>query len=353
MKRTVVLLDSNGAYLKRLTEELNGRHGEAVDAHSFTEREPAVRMAKEVGADVIVAGEELGVSAEDIPRDCAFALFTNNMSAYSPGGQRTICRYRKAEVILQEIIELTNKQNSGALDEVFSTSKGGGIYTFVSSGGGAGGSTAAAAFSMSLASGNNRVIYINLERFGSSTQFFECEGSLAMSDVVYAIRGGKSDLTQRIKETIRCDETGVHFIESFRLAQEVSELKSGDIKELLAVLTAELHFDYVVVDVDLSIESTGMALLKGSSALVLVSDGTDASAGKFERIMDSLDIAFAREEINPPAMFLLYNKFSNKSGRNVNTRDLPLLGGVPKYEGASMGGIVRTIARSDVFDMLL
>lgn len=81
-------------------------------------------------------------------------------------------------------------------------------------GGGVGSSSLAAACALNFAARGRSVLYLNLEKFGGSSQFFSGEGQFDMSDVVLSLKSRKANLALKLESYVRRDPRGVFFFAS-------------------------------------------------------------------------------------------------------------------------------------------
>ena len=90
--------------------------------------------------------------------------------------------------------------------------------------GGTGTSSMAAACTCSKGRGNN-VLYLNLEKFGSSDVFFSGEGQFDLSDIIFALKGRKANLAMKLQSCVK-KATCVGEI-SFQTIQTALDIDTG------------------------------------------------------------------------------------------------------------------------------
>lgn len=211
----------------------------------------------------------------------------------------------------------------------------------------------AAACALFLRQTGQEVLYLNLERYGSARQFFSGEGKFNFSDVIFSAKSRRAGLEQKIERTIQRDESGVFFVDSCRVALDLTELLPEEMRMILEAVVQLNRYDWIVWDLDAWQGDAVFEAVKACSALVLVSDGTENAERKIEKIQNTVELRFTKEEVALPALFLLYNKFSNKTGRPHHSEGLALLGGAPRFEGASSAHLARKFAQMELFGALL
>jgi len=356
MKLKLMLLDDNKTYIDRLVSAFSVRQDFSVETYSFTDMQEALSTLRKISADFFIASESFDINPEIIPEGCAFAYFSDSVAKREVRGQVAICRYQKAELIYKEILsiysDLVKSDTSGLTPEGEPKAARSRVLVFLPCSGGVGASSAAAACALRFARRGMRVLYLNLERFGSSSLYFEAEGRMHLGDVLYAIKSKRSNFGMKIKSAIKQDENGVFFIESCRVAPEVMEITAENAEELIYELRALGQFNYIIADIDMTLEGASLAIMKKAEANILVSDGSEASHKKLERIVKAMELISARDEFDFPTPYLMYNRFGSKSSADSNPFDIAFLGGAPKFEGASQSRVIRQLAELSLFDGL-
>jgi cellulose biosynthesis protein BcsQ len=357
MKLKLILLDSDKTYLSKLVSAFSAMPENNMETYSFTELPPALTAVNEIHAEILIAGDDFKIEKENIPEGCSFAYFVNAASLREVRGQKAICRYQRADLIYKEILSLYSDSrlpDAGiGIKGTDSPSREPIVYSFYSCGGGTGGSSAAAACALRFAGAGKRALYLNLERFGSAEAFFGAEGRINLGDILYAVKSKRTNLELKLQSAVKQDECGVFFLDSCRVAPEVMEITPENILQLLSEIKALGQYDYVIVDTDILLDGLSLAVMRNSDAIVLVSDGSEISLIKLGRIRKAMEIISARDEFEFPKAYLLYNKFSSKTSRSADDQELLLLGGAPRFEGASAGKVIRGLAEMPFFDKLL
>ena len=120
------------------------------------------------------------------------------------------------------------------------TEDGSKVITFSSPCGGTGTSSVAAACAVNFAKKGKKVLYFNLEPFGSSDNFFNAEGQFDMSDIIYALKSAKANLALKLESCVKQDSTGVYFFSATKVALDMQELHIV-IRQILSVIIYQSH----------------------------------------------------------------------------------------------------------------
>lgn len=356
MKIKVAILDVDSNYLMRLSNAFGNMFADKIEVYSFTDSETALSLIQngECKADILLAGEEFEIHAEELPGTCAFAYFVSNAQLDNLRGEKTICKFQKAELIYKEMLALY----ADVSDVVIGTSKENDhatkVLAFVSASGGAGSSSAAAACAKRLARADKKVLYLNLEQFGNSGDFFTAGGTFNLSDVIFAVKSNKSNLTMKLESTVKHDVSGVFFFDSCRMAFDVMEINPDDMNRLLKELCALGKYDFIVLDMDFSFNKREVEVMKQAFAIVFVSNGTVIANNKLKKAFEALTVFEQQNNLKlRMKTMVLYNAFRSKTGQMLDGNEVKVLGGVSLLDSADVNQVVDYISSMKVFDVFL
>lgn len=354
MKIKLALLDQDKIFLSRLSSVFANKYSDKVEIYSFTEEETAINSLNTERIDVFLASDAFNIGVEQIPARCSFAYFVENAEIESVREQRAVAKFQKAELLYKQILSMYAENASVITGFKLNDETATQIITFLSVSGGVGSSTMAAAFAVYAARAGKRVLYMDLERFGSTDNFFAGEGQFDFSDVLYALKSRKSNLVLKLESTVKQDASGVFFYSTPKMALDLMELAEEDIQKLLQEFRIGGMYDYIVLDIDFSFDKKEKTILMLSDKLVFVNDGTEISNKKLERACAAIQVL---EEQNEERMmgkaFLLYNKFSNKVCNTIKDIGIRALGGAPKFEHATTKQVMEQLVSMQIFRKLL
>lgn len=353
MKIKLALLDSDSNYLNRIVSAFNIKYADKLEIYSFTKIENAVLALDSSRIDVFVASETFEVDINAIPKRCAFAYFVESADVDSVNNQRAICKFQKADLIYKQILSLFSENSFAITGLHVDDSEEAKVIAFQSPAGGTGCSTAAAACAVNLASKKYKVLYLNLEKFGSADVFFNADGNSDFSDIIYAIKSKKGNLSLKLESAVKQDATGVFFYSATKMALDMAELNSSEIKKLISDLKLFGGYNYIILDFDFSISKDSLELLKECSSIVLVSDGSAISNKKLERAVESLNIIEQQTEMKLLIRTgVLFNRVSSKTSQKPNLPDIREYGGIKRYEGYQAQQMIVELSKLAVFDVL-
>lgn len=351
MKIKLAILEKDQSYLNRIVSVFSAKYAEKLEIYSFTDLTFALAYLESAKIDVFLANDAFEIDMSQIPRRCAFAYFVDSADIAVENEQRAICKFQKAELIYKQILSVYSEK-AGSIsgfklgDDTTKTI----VFTSVS--GGSGASTMAAAFSVRQASQGKKVLYLNVEKYGSSDSFFKGEGGFDMSDIVFVLKSKKANLALKLESCVKQDVTsGVYFYSASKVALDVMELNSEEIMRLVSELRLTGSYDYIVLDMDFGLDEDKLKMYRQANHMVWVGDGSLISNTKIARAYEALSIIEQNAEVPlMNKMVLIYNKFSNKTGKALVENAPKTIGGAPRYEHATTEQILKQLSAMTMFD---
>lgn len=353
MKIKVAILDDNKSYLSRIATVFTGKFADKLEVYSFSNADVALAGLVENKIDVLLASDAFEIEPSQLPMHCGFAYLVYSPDVQTLRNSKTICRFQKAEMIYKEILSIFSEN----MTDVGIKLEGDGdvsVFAFTSASGGTGASSLAVAFSKRLAGMGKKVLYLNLEKFGNSGLYFAGEGQFDFSDIIFSLKSKKANMVFKMESYVKEDQSGVFFYSSSKNALDIAEITKEDIQQLLTAIKAMNSFEYIVIDTGFYISSSIIEIFTQSDSIVFVSDGSEVSNEKFIRAYDALDIFERQRNIKVlHKVALMYNKFSNKTGKIISDSNIKTLGGIPKFENGTTEQVIHQMLMSDELNKIL
>jgi len=353
MKIKLAILERDTSYLGKIVSVFNMKYGEKFEIYSFTDKDVALATLNQAKIDVLLADDGFEIDAAALPNRCGLAYLVESSDIDSVRGQRAIFKFQKAELIYKQILGVY-AEKANDIGGVNFGGDGCKMFIFSSPGGGTGNSTMAAACALHFAKVGKKTLYLNLEKFGGADIFFDAQGQADMSDVIYAIKSKKANLTLKLESCVRQDAQGVYFYAQSQIALDMMELGTEDILALVKELQMTGSYDYIILDMDFAADKNALSIFRKSHAVILVGDGSDLSNNKIQRAYKA--IATMEQNADAPLtsrMALMYNKFSSKTSHTMEELGVRLLGGAPRYEHATPKQVVNQLAGMEMFDQII
>ena len=120
----------------------------------------------------------------------------------------------------------------------------------------------AASCAVHYAKKGRKVLYLNLEQFGSSDLFFDAEGQFDMSDVIFALKSKKANLAIKLESCVKQDVSGVYFYSQTKNPLDMLELNMEEKTRLISEIKLSGVYDIIIVDADFGVDSDNLKFLK-------------------------------------------------------------------------------------------
>lgn len=352
MKIKLAILEKDRSYLTRIVSVFGTKYSDKLEIYSFTDQNAAQSALSCAKIDVLLADDGFDIDLSKLPNRCAFAYLVDSIGIDTINDQRAICKFQKADLIYKQILSIyAEKASSITGFKVMGDACQ--VIAFVSAAGGVGSSTMAAACAIHFAGKKKKVLYLNLEKYGSSDAFFSGAGQFDMSDVIFALKSRKTNLTLKLESCIKQDSSGVYFFSQTKIALDMMELSGDDIIRLLSELKLMGEYDYIILDMDFGMNKELLKIYRQAQGIILVGDGSPVCNSKTERAYTAL-LTLEQNEDAPITnrMSLAYDKVSSKTGQSLNVPGLKVLGGAPRFAGADTRQIVDQISQMEFFDAI-
>lgn len=347
----LVILDSDANYISRLTNAFNANFSDRLEVYAFTKIETFLDFIENNKVDVVLASDTFGFDAKILPETTEFAYFVDSSSIETLNNKKAICKYTKIDVIYKEVLNLYSENQTNVFG--FKQGEDGDtkIISFFPCSGGEGASVMAAAFCLNLAAKGKKVLYLNLEQFGVPGVFFNAEGSMGLSDLIFAIKSNKSNIVLKLESSVKEDKSGVFFFGECNIPLDLMEMTSEDIQKLIEITRNSGLFDYIVIDTDICINNITKQIMANSQKIVFVSDGSQVSNLKFGRIHKTLEIIETQMRLSLLSKIsVIYNKFNNNSSKYIDIPNINNIGCVGEFGSASSLIVARQISQMQLFD---
>lgn len=353
MRIKLALLEKDQSYLTRIVSVFSTKYADKFEIYSFTDQEVALSVLEGAKIDVLVANDAFDIDVNTLPKRCGFAYFVDAADIAMEKEQRAICKFQKAELIYKQILSIYSEK-AGSISGLNLGDDSAKILVFTSPSGGTGSSTMAAASAIHFATQGKKVLYLNLEKFGSSDVFFSAEGQFDMSDIVFALKSKKTNLGLKLESCVKQDKTGVCFYSQTKVPMDMLELNSEDIERLISEAKLTGSYDYIILDMDFGVDKNTLKIWRQAHGVVWTGDGSETSNTKVHRAFQALTIMEQNADLPLTSRInLIYNKFSNKTGKSLETEGLKNVGGAPRFEHATTEQVLKQLSPKEMFDKLI
>ena len=352
MKIKLAILEKDKSYLSRVVTAFGTRYAEKIEIYSFTDPDVALQTLSSAKIDVLLASDSFDIDVSKLPTRCAFAYLVDSVGISTLNEQRAICKFQKADLIYKQILSVYSEKASRIIGFRMNDDKST-TLAFISPSGGVGTSSMAAACAIHFAAQKKKVLYLNLEKFGSADVFFSGQGQFTLRDIIFALKSGKTNLPLKLESCVKQDRRGVYFYSAPKIALDMMELSPKDTKQLINELKLTGEYDYIILDMDFSLSKDYLDIYRQVHALIMVGNGSESSNLKITRAYEALSIL----EHNADAplesrMAFIYNGVSSANGQSLNIPELRVLGGAPRFNGGDAQQVLDKLSELKLFDSI-
>ncbi|MBQ7132702.1 MAG: chromosome partitioning protein ParA [Oscillospiraceae bacterium] len=352
MKIRLAILENDKNYLSRIVSSFGAKYADELEIYSFTDYEVAISTLESSKIDVFISSDIFDIDVAKLPKRCGFAYFVDSADIESIKEQRAICKFQKADLIYKQILSVYSEK-AGSISGLKSSDAACKILVFSSPCGGTGTSSLAVACAMRYAARGARTLYLNLEKFGTTDIFFDAQGQFDMSDIVFALKSKKSNLSLKLESSVRQAQSGVYYFAQPKVALDVLELSNEDISQLISELRLTGSYDYIIIDIDFELSKNRLEFYRQAHSVVWATDGSDVANAKTVSAYNSIAIMEQSLDYSVVArLCLAYNKFSNKTGKSLGDISITNIGGAPRYEHAGPSQVASQLSTMDMFDKM-
>ncbi|MCI8530176.1 MAG: chromosome partitioning protein ParA [Lachnospiraceae bacterium] len=353
MRIKLAILENDTVYLNRIVSVFQAKYADKLEVYAFTEPDTAIRFLGAARVDVFLADAVFEIDMEEVPARCGVAYLVEDGDVKSYKGLEAVHKFMKIEMIYRQVLGIFSEKAADVTGTNLRGEADCKVLAFLTAAGGTGSSTAAAACAMNFAQKGKKVLYLNLERFGSADVFFCMEGSSSLGDIIYAVKGKKGNLALKLESAVKHDISGVFFYSSAKMALDVEELKLDEIQEIISTLRMSGNYSYIILDLDFSMDREFLILLEKCNDIIFVADGSQVSNVKLERAIESLRILEQQYDMKLLMRSgVLYNRFSSQTSQKADIAGLNEYGGIKRFEGFGTQKLLQQLKIQPVFDML-
>ena len=348
MKLKVAVLDQDKDFMNRLSRAFQKKYEDKINLMLFSDEISLLEAIKNTRADILLADHGTVSDMDKFPSGVVRAWLCDSPEVNEIDGISAVCKYQNVENIYKSIVGIY-AENSGNI-VLKQNDSDPGVILCTSAQGGGGVSSAAAAYALYGTKKGKKVFYLNLEKFGNADHYFSSEGMLSFSDVIYTLKSKNGNLALKLESVIQTDSSGVDFFHTCKNAFDMFELKDQEIEELISVISQVKKYDEIILDYSGEMTDRMTMLMQNcADKIVYISDGSMTGNGKFERFCEAVRVLEQRNDWNIlRKMLLLYNRFSSKTGKQMERTAVPSVGGIHRIEGITGRELIEKIANDEM-----
>jgi cellulose biosynthesis protein BcsQ len=354
MRIRVIFVDTDKTYISRLSNVFTTRYTDKLETYFFSDPDLALERISQSKVDVVLADTGLENIFDKISTNVVKAFLSDSNSIESYNGLPCIGKYQKSETLYKRILGLYSDKAEADVKFKKTSDFDCRVCAFVSASGGTGASTVSAAFAKRSQLKGQKTIYINLEQCGATNMFFTGKNNGNFSNVIFALKNRKSNLSMKLSSEIKQSEEGVSFFDECEVALDKATITPDEIKRLLDTIRIAGSYNIIVMDMSFSLSNQCIDVLAMTDRIVFVSDGCEISNYKTEKALSAVSLMEDRNHeidiLNKSV--LLYNRFSTKTGNRIKNNYIEPIGGINKIEGLNSMNLSKNLSEKDVLDLI-
>ncbi len=323
VKRTVVLADSDGVYLKRLSDYFMEKAPQ-LELSIFTDLSMLKQYLQRGRVDIL-AVDETFADQELAAQSTVAVKIVLSTATDTVDGFETVKKYQKTESLLNDLL-LKYAESTGSAEVIRGNSHTK-ITAFYSPAGGTGKSTLALGMATTCACAGLRTLYLNLEEIDSmDTVLAETPGTL--SDLFLALKTKGMNVGIKLASSVRQEPSaGFYYVNGVESISEYGEMEGTDMVRLLETVKSQAEYDVMVLDLSSGFSERTVKILEQTDVIFVPVTAEETAAAKLNRLLN--EAAF-HENYNAlfGKMELVANRMSGKTGETV-LRESGLAGRLP------------------------
>src|SRR5699024_5917961 len=241
----------------------------------------------------------------------------------------SVYRYQRLDQILSDILSVYYEKNKIA-GEMLARSKETQVFAVCSPSGCSGKTTIAVNLCKQLALNDLKVFYLNSETFNTSRLYFSSQDDDYSLKILYYVKSKTEQLLSKIEQLKKHDpDVGVDYFDLETNAEEMLELTEKEIHHLLNGLVQTGAYDYIIVDLDSSIHTRNIAMLKESDWIVWPMGNNPQSIYQSESFFEEEENVFGKKNIIKDKLLVLLNKHTGHNAFDLSEAGFPVDGNLP------------------------
>lgn len=354
MKIRIAILETDNLYSERLITCFGKYYTDKLEVYIYSQYEKLAEAVETIHFDVLLASEQFALYLEHLPEHIELLYLVEQNDIEKLGDAAAVGKYQKPEILYRQILNIYSSKTDKKFSKKNINDKECRLYLVTSPGGGAGNSTIAVSLSRFLAGQGKKVLYISLEQNGAQDIFFDSEGQQGFSDIIYLLKSKKNNIALRAESIVQRDTSGVYYFRQCRSILDMEELNKEDMQNLVREICMLGDYEYVVVDMNMRFTEGHLYIAEGADTIITVCDGSKTGISKLKQFVEAVKITDSQRGGNLTARLnLIYNKFSSRTGELYENKQIPVLGGIQKFEGITEREVVKQILMKQIFTKYL
>ncbi|MDL4838919.1 AAA family ATPase [Aquibacillus rhizosphaerae] len=287
-KVSLIIADPDTSYIESLAHYIrNSEFISKFDVKLFSHKDRLEQfLSGEKHIDVLLTNTKLlPENVDRFPADSVITLKENKDDEYT---KQDLFKYQPISSLLSQVLSIHYEQSDQTFEKV--VKKGNTqLISIYSASGGAGKTTVAINLAKQIAAQNKRVFYLNLELINSTPLLFNMEQELPSSPLLNLLKNKSEQLTSKLNEMKATDRsTNIDFFNVLLSGQEMADLTEDEIDLLIKKLVNSGNYNYIIIDLDSTVNSSVITALKKSDYIVWLLNNDIQSFHKTRYLLEEL-----------------------------------------------------------------
>ncbi|MDQ2085711.1 AAA family ATPase [Herbivorax sp. ANBcel31] len=296
----LVIADNDQDYIDSFIDFISSKHKNKFYVKSFTnEKSLYEHIDKTDRVDILIIDPFFYREDIDLKKVVAPVVLSAGILPKEIKDFEIISKYQTGDNLVSAVLNIFSEKSNFEI-HTKDGSKNTKVFTFFSPSGGTGTSTLAVAAALECVKNNLNVFYLNLERFSSTTAFFNSAGNgQSLSNIMFFLKENSKNLSLKI-ETSRIidDTTGIHYFFPPENILDIEDVTTDEIKRLIEQMKKMAYYDVIIADIGNELNNINISLLQKSDYLFYVLSYDKVSKLKFEEMLKGFEILNKRKGLD-------------------------------------------------------
>lgn len=217
---------------------------------------------------------------------------------------------------------------------------------FFSPAGGTGKTTLALAAATKLSMQGYKTFYMNFEDIPSEDCYLPQTGEKGMSEMLNCL-GTEVNFKVKMQGLLQTKTENLYYLNHFNTPNDIYEMEAEEAGELVASIVKTGLFDFIIIDMGISIDSKNLKIFGEADKLVIVEKPDTMTAKKMERFLMQTHII---KEYGSKMVRVLNCNIGR--GSSIGS-EIPLLGTVSMVQNPDAAHLITMLAGSTAGDFIL
>lgn len=296
----LVIADKDQVYIDNIIDFIYSRHKNKFYIKSFTNEKSLYEYIESTDRiDILLITPSFYKEDIDLKKVVVPIVLSTGILPTEIKNFEIMSKYQTGDNLVKAILNIFSEKSNFVI-RTKEGSKKTKIVTFFSPSGGAGTSTLAVATAFQCAKNHMSTFYLNLERFSSTTAFFNfVRDAQNLSNILFFLKENSKNLSLRIETSKLVDEaTGVNYFLPPENSFDIEDITVDEIKRLIDEMKDMACYDVIIVDIGNELSDINTSILQMSDYLFYILSYDNISKIKYEEMIKAFEILNKREGLN-------------------------------------------------------